>query len=1199
MYCIGHKLTAAVLTFFLIAEDTAFPVSARTFVSTQEITAVEIIDASLVFYAGDTPHFTACSGDPLRYSISYERWCDAFDYSRFITSDPDMNDAMGLTADNCLTEFLDGGQYHYDFLVTANSGYTFADDVEVSLNGIPCTVYGHSADMIPVNDAYVLNVTMPDTTTTTTTTTAFTEPYAPDLLYGDMNQDGRLSAADAVLLLRYVTEDRIFTFSEVALHAADIVPDGIIDLKDVSELLTVISGQSAGDTVKPMPAESDTEPVTLSGEAAAEWNIPSDGSSAAFTIQPLDGLTVSAEANALSYDGQLQISEPTDEQGRRMTAYASAHGGFILDGWQIEAGLSSDGHLPGNYTVEYDLSTLDLPESDCCTVIPVRMDDSGNVFEYAAERNGNILRWESDQNSLVMLLGLTTLSCLAYYAKKERIDPEIKERECWTEREKESLRQYKTNYCTIMYSDFEDADVRDARRQKMKEIEDAAVKEAETAVQDDWIPWAEGSWAYNRAVGRKTAELLSAKLESDAEYRECVDIENGIPADVLLLASYYETAQNYLHFHEDCPYLGYKPALIYSEGVADEGSAVTPVWLASYIQIRRDNLDSIRRVPKNTSADDIYEQDVSASIADKMLITLTHEMFHLIQNKVYSSHVSENLKFSELSAMCVEHRAGAYFAEYGRIKSYSEVISKTYETYKLALEDHSCSSETAQSHVINQGYALSLFWEFLSEQKKIRYSGWKMLKAYQAAGNMTNTFIKAFGLSDDTDNTTGNDLSTYWKAFQQSVSKDAYTQAKDLFGKTEDKDGYFPSLLKKLRVFENHTSAHSAIKNADYSCTLVALKGTEKGAWSAVLVRDPNFGELLPHTAFMLPNDANGVPVGAESKNGLVLTTDQQFIYYRERQDGGNLGASGYQLHFIPAPQTPDVRIDTEADSLRIRLQSEQSPEGAKGLTDRFLLCFTLNGREVLTQPVEFADREKEIIVPLSELGCSLNMRNDLQITVCEQIDANDEFPACRTAASEPFAIQLGNAELPELDTDISGAGTYGTVGVSGLNGHFTLDRSGQFTLGFSDASYAPSGNPFADEPLGTWECTGFTVSGTFGTNMDNPNDFTAKLTGCSADTFSAQKEKPVFQSIENDSDITVLSDTVTCSGTGLNTGTLRYQLDPETKKVTLTLTIQTEMHCVETIVTERDCADTYETDTNENVLTENAIQLQFHFIMP
>ena len=116
---------------------------------------------------------------------------------------------------------------------------------------------------------------------------------------------------------------------------------------------------------------------------------------------------------------------------------------------------------------------------------------------------------------------------------------------------------------------------------------------------------------------------------------------------------------------------------------------------------------------------------------------------------------------------------------------------------------------------------------------------------------------------------------------------------------------------------------------------------------------------------------------------------------------------------------------------------------------------------------------------------------------------------------------------------------------------------------------------------------------------MDNPNDFTAELTGCSADTFSAQEEKPVFQSIENDSDITVLSDTVTCCGTGLNTGTLRYQLDPETKKVTLTLTIQTEMHCVETIVTERDGADTYETDTNENVLTENAIQLQFHFIMP
>ncbi len=1142
----------------------------------QEISSVFINEATLSFRDGDTPCFTAQAGEPLRYEIFYERWCDDLHPERFITSNAQLNAEMGLTEENCLTLFQSGGQYHYDFCITAKNGFRFSDDVEVYLNGMPCQIYGHSSDMIPVNDAYYLVVPPSETIVTTTTTESFptttTLPFDTELLYGDMNQDERLSIADVVLFLRLVAEDDSIRFTETALRAADLNQDGVIDLKDAAVLLETISRQDVSIYIKPLPAESDTEDTLLSEEPTAEWQIPSKGNSAAFTMQPFEWLTVSADENALFYDGQLAISEPTDAQGERMMAFASECGGILLDGWQIEAGLSPDEHLPGNYVTEYDLSALQITEDDCFAFMAVRLDENGNAFEYAVEHSGDILRWESDQNSLIVLIGVPLLGGAMYYAKKQRIDPEIKERDCWTEREKaESLKQYNTNYCTVVYSDAEDAEVRDARRQRMKEIEDAARdaarKEAEIAIEDSWIPWTAGSWAYNRAVSRKAAELFALQLQSDSEYLEYIEIENGIPADVLLLASYFEKAQNYLRFHEECPYLGYKPSVIFSEGVQDEGSAVTPVWISSYIQIKRDHLGQITRVPKETSVDDIYEQLVSDTSADRMLITLTHEMYHLIQNKVFSSHNSAHLKFSELSAMCVEHRAGAYFSESGYIKSYSEVISQTYETYKLAFENHSCTTSESQSYVINQGYSLSLFWEYLSEHKKVQYSGWKMLKAYEAAGSLTNTFIKAFGLHMDSGE---NELNTYWKAFQQSISKEAITQARDLFGRTGDGNGYFPSLMKKLRIFENRPSMHSAIKNADYSCTLVGLKGAETGAWSAVLVRDQNFGELLPHTTFMLPDTI----VGTESAKGLVLTTDQQVMYFRERQDGGNLGASGYTLHFIPAPQKPVVEIDSDIETIRINLQSAQSPEGAKGLTDQFLLCITLNGTEILTRAVPFSEWNTAILIPFAALQLDVNTQNDLRITVCEMIDAKDEYPECRTASSEAVEIQIGSADLPELDVNVTGSGTYGMVYVENLNGHFTLNDSGAFTLSIADAYYeTESDNPFSDERLGTWDCSGFTVSGYFGETVNDPTDFTAMISECSTDLFVSH------------SDSGIIGDgAVTCTGTEMRSGSVHYQLDPQTNVVTLTITLDVEMECTKQ-------------DTTE-IITDGAISLTFRFIM-
>ena len=57
----------------------------------------------------------------------------------------------------------------------------------------------------------------------------------------DINDDGRVSIADAVLLSRYVGEDNTITMPEAGKSRTDCNGDGIVDMSDVVKILRVIA----------------------------------------------------------------------------------------------------------------------------------------------------------------------------------------------------------------------------------------------------------------------------------------------------------------------------------------------------------------------------------------------------------------------------------------------------------------------------------------------------------------------------------------------------------------------------------------------------------------------------------------------------------------------------------------------------------------------------------------------------------------------------------------------------------------------------------------------------------------------------------------------------------------------------------------------------------------------------------------------
>ena len=96
-----------------------------------------------------------------------------------------------------------------------------------------------------INDAFdfggaaVIETTETTTTTTTTTTESTTEPEK--LLRGDVDCNGKVAVADAVLLARYLAEDAV-RITSAGLRNAELTDSSALNSADLAHLLQILAG---------------------------------------------------------------------------------------------------------------------------------------------------------------------------------------------------------------------------------------------------------------------------------------------------------------------------------------------------------------------------------------------------------------------------------------------------------------------------------------------------------------------------------------------------------------------------------------------------------------------------------------------------------------------------------------------------------------------------------------------------------------------------------------------------------------------------------------------------------------------------------------------------------------------------------------------------------------------------------------------
>jgi len=966
---------------------------------------------------------------------------------------------------------------------------------------------------------------------------------ASGMIYGDVNQDGKINIFDLTLLKK---EIRSAGSAKIDQKAADVNSDGILNIYDIKEIQNFLLGRTdvfSGNIGKEISDDTDDSAISLPAVSSSVYQL-SEGNSKAFEMSPLEGLTVSAEKNALDYDGQLKFSEMSETAGKNLNQQLTDFGFLMIEGWNVNANLRPDEYLPKTFHSDYDLKTIDLPEELYDDVIVLRIDDEGNIQQYATEKNGSHISWDSSQNSFLVLGFLTTtglavagkiytiealywLACVAAGITITDWAGMYDKEHALNSKQMESLHCQETDDFVIWYSDEDENSV--LRNKRIQSAESQAYTDAENMALDvygsDYAAKLDGI----KKLNERTIEFQKMLLADNKQYQADIAARDSIPVDVAMLEEQLLTADHYLVDEQKTGELGYKPDIIFTSSAQDSGNEQKPKALLrkAFMIVKRDpNLMKDSQLCKTgTPKGELYGNKINKEYADDMLITVTHEMFHMHQHKKYNGTDIASLDFSEFSANILEMQCAEYYQKNNLITtSYENTNIGGYETYAVPIDRNDIapnSFDFNQDVLKAHGYTLSEFFIYLEEQTGKTLTAWKVVDAY-SSNNMSNlrAIMKVFGITSKAD------LSKYWKGYLQSIADKLGNRTAVVKEYSSDGQAAMPSYLRKMTLGKNHPSEKITVTQANYSAKSGYVFCPDTDHYSVLFVRDDGFSSIMPTFGFGLSKPSGIKQSWQTIKNGVALTCHDWYGYFYERQGGGNYQNAQYTAYILEAPASPVlVYDDKELHAFHLNLQEAASKAGQDKITDCFRVIWKVNNQEVYSQLIDFNNWTDDIIVYPKDLDVSMTDQFELSVTVQEYIAASEKYKEFRGPESEPAVLKFGS-DTPVIDTTFSYSSYY-SVGKAGINYtgvdgvHFELKEDGTFKFTLPDISgeYDNSNPMFSGYTDGTceeyaYDFKGFTATGRL-TDMKDMSAWTAEIETCSPSSFYGYDKYLPYQYVD------------------------------------------------------------------------------------
>jgi hypothetical protein len=710
------------------------------------------------------------------------------------------------------------------------------------------------------------------------------------------------------------------------------------------------------------------------------------GNSAPFSIEPLPGFTISAEKDALDRDRTFTVSELAWEKLGELEDRLLGDGTPMLffSGWELDAGLEDNERLPGTYKVGIDLKRLGIPEELYDILRVYRLDDAGNLIEYLSQVKNGVLFYESCQNSGALVGADLVVSVLRTFIELSSPEPETgffeKDGTYWVRNPSDpSVKQYK-----IVYSK---GDVKSLLNEQDKNImEDAIGRARSEAIKK----CGNGSTA-----AEKQAEMMQALWRiRDSEAR--VDTafksayETSVKSAERVREQVAEIGTMCYEAHRYLATLGIRmpdaATCIYLKEELDSGTAaeMNSGFFGPYVDVGLDELKSNSKYNK-----------------DEMLLTLTHELFHVCQVR-YNGKTHANFKFFEAMAQLLEEDAQRYYKTHYNVKGTDYVITtdhplengREWQYYTLPFNKRSVtyyndlgsaySWSVEWAKISNAGYPLARFMEYLNEvYGKKTYK--EMLETHESVVSYVD--VLGLDLSENLKTTwclSDAELTESYLAFAKKYQTKFYNRQLSLVHDSKWRMVYPISGLGR------DGSRHFKLIDHAYSIRINEILGNTLDIVSRVghlLVPDEDFADQL--------SDMTLLPLGANQwtkcKYGIFFYPHLEGAIYIMEIDGGTnpntSGVSGYTVYQLDPPRLEDVEV---SEGLLSFTMPEKSKAAEDGKIDGYRVTITCSdGKKTVYYPkTNIAGQTVKIKTSRLNKGDHKDDEDPLSysVTVCEYI---------------------------------------------------------------------------------------------------------------------------------------------------------------------------------------------------------------------
>ncbi|MBQ7569262.1 zinc-ribbon domain-containing protein [bacterium] len=510
--------------------------------------------------------------------------------------------------------------------------------------------------------------------------------------------------------------------------------------------LCIVKGCQPEEPPQPDKPNNPNKPYTNSWPPLPNQKKSPKANSAAITREIQKGVILSVPKGALGRSKKLDVKPVTELNETLQTANRQLleRNIFAVAAWEVDAGLADDERLPGYYTLSVDLGELGIDKSLHSQVRFYRVTDKGDIFEYCTALDGQTASFQSNQNSFVLaavgivVIGLPAVFTGAAYVVEYRRETSYY---CKTDGENWYI-ECPTNAKPFqLYWNGKDVD-KDFydNLEKLKKRQNTIINAAKKKYPKTWLEHATS--AVSDASSLFSANLGLSKaaqeaLDKDPEYQKLKKQIESVPPFIEQTITKIATAYAYLGQVVKVKMPSYTVCFYLKKNLGVLGYQTSTLLRNPYIEI------NIQQDLKDTAQS-------GGEKWDNLLLTITHELFHICQEEYHFSYGVNSKKFDEMVTVLLEADALEYYKRTKIITTTPELTSDGPYEY---LFQYPMDKDEEGDKAGQYGYALSKFASFVRKQSgksKITAKNLMEAREYYSRPNISTPLQKCFGISSIT-----------------------------------------------------------------------------------------------------------------------------------------------------------------------------------------------------------------------------------------------------------------------------------------------------------------------------------------------------------------------------------------------------------------------------------------------------------------